>query len=889
MKIKRELLITVVALAALLAGCGGGGGGGGGFLPPSPKKASGTWAWVSGATTTNQTGVYGTKGASTVPGAREGSVSWTDASGNLWLFGGYGYDSAGSEGNLNDLWKFDGTDWIWVRGADTVNRAGLYPADNVTCDSGADPGSRRSAVSWTDASGNLWLFGGYGLDMLNVVGRLNDLWKFDPASDCWTWVSGAKTINQTGVYGTKGAANPANVPGAREGSVSWIDASGNLWLFGGYGIDSAGTLGYLNDLWKFDGANWTWVSGANTIDQKGAYGTKGVASSSNVPGARDSSVHWTDASGNLWLFGGYGLDSANVWGYLNDLWKFDGTNWTWVSGANTVNQTGVYGTKGVPSGTNVPGARGYLVSWIDTSGNLWLFGGYGFDSAGTLDFLNDLWKFDGTNWTWVSGANTHGQAGVYGTKGVPAGTNVPGARVDLVSWIDASGNLWLFGGYGHDSTSWDRLNDLWKFNGTNWTWVSGANTIDQKGVYGTRGAANIPGARENAVSWTDASGDLWLFGGYGYDSAGTEGVLNDLWKFDSTNWTWVSGADIVNQAGVYGAKGTPDPSNVPGARYDSASWTDADGNLWLFGGTRDDAPGVRHNFNDLWKFDPASGNWTWVSGANTVDQPGAYVTHGTPDAGNVPGARGGSVSWIDASGNLWLFGGGNYFSNSWDYHNDLWKFDGADWTWVSGANSINHPGVYGTKGVAASSNVPGARGHLVSWIDSSGNLLLFGGFGVYAPGSGGMLNDLWKFDGTNWTWVSGANTHGQAGVYGTKGVASSSNVPGARYPSVSWTDASGNLWLFGGDGIGSASGGYLNDLWKFDGTNWTWVSGANTVDQAGVYGTKGVASSSNVPGTRAFSASWTDASGNLWLFGGNCRDSVGNLGRFNDLWRFTPQ
>jgi beta-lactamase regulating signal transducer with metallopeptidase domain len=36
---------------------------------------------------------------------------------------------------------------------------------------------------------------------------------------------------------------------------------------------------------------------------------------------------------------------------FNDLWKYSplANQWTWVSGNNTVNVTGVYGTKGVPS------------------------------------------------------------------------------------------------------------------------------------------------------------------------------------------------------------------------------------------------------------------------------------------------------------------------------------------------------------------------------------------------------------------------------------------------------------------------------------------------------------------------------------------------------------
>ena len=53
------------------------------------------------------------------------------------------------------------------------------------------------------------------------------------------------------MYGTQGSPDPGNVPGARQSSVSWIDGSGNLWLFGGFGYDAAGNFSRLNDLWRF--------------------------------------------------------------------------------------------------------------------------------------------------------------------------------------------------------------------------------------------------------------------------------------------------------------------------------------------------------------------------------------------------------------------------------------------------------------------------------------------------------------------------------------------------------------------------------------------------------------------------------------------------------------
>ena len=40
-----------------------------------------------------------------------------------------------------------------------------------------------------------------------------------------------------------------------------------------------------------------------------------------------------------------------------------------------------------------PGAREEAVGWVDTSGNFWLFGGFGFDSSDVQADLNDLWRF----------------------------------------------------------------------------------------------------------------------------------------------------------------------------------------------------------------------------------------------------------------------------------------------------------------------------------------------------------------------------------------------------------------------------------------------------------------------------------------------------------------
>src|SRR5205085_11031698 len=90
----------------------------------------------------------------------------------------------------------------------------------------------------------LWMFAG----VLDVIAypQKNDLWKYSPVTNCWTWISGGTGINAAGSYGALGVSNAANVPPSRMGSYAWQDLSGNLWT--GFGYSNGN---YLNDLWRY--------------------------------------------------------------------------------------------------------------------------------------------------------------------------------------------------------------------------------------------------------------------------------------------------------------------------------------------------------------------------------------------------------------------------------------------------------------------------------------------------------------------------------------------------------------------------------------------------------------------------------------------------------------
>jgi N-acetylneuraminic acid mutarotase len=222
----------------------------------------------------------------------------------------------------------------------------------------------------------------------------------------FAWISGADTVKSSGIYGALNTFAPTNLPPARQNSCSWNSNDQKLWLFGGSVTGSSGSNSYFNDLWAYDisSGQWAWISGANTPDQHGHYGTLGIASSANYPGARQNASTWTDHAGNFWLFGGQGFAAGGGIGYLSDLWKFDPTvnQWTWVAGSNVINQSDHFGTLGTPSSSNAPGARFGALSWYDDSSNkLYLFGGQ--KNGGTADRANDLWSYDisSAEWTWI--------------------------------------------------------------------------------------------------------------------------------------------------------------------------------------------------------------------------------------------------------------------------------------------------------------------------------------------------------------------------------------------------------------------------------------------------------------------------------------------------------
>jgi gliding motility-associated-like protein len=412
-----------------------------------------------------------------------------------------------------------------------------------------------------------------------------------------------------------------------------------------------------------------------------------------------------------------------------------------MTGDTTLYSPGYYGVQGMPSIDNTPQALFYGNGWADLQGNLWLYGGL---KGSTGQQLSDLWKYDVVSnlWTWVKGPGTVNQAPVRGTKGVPNINNTPGARSrGFFTWTDLNGDLWLFG--GAHTGPW-ALNDLWRYHiPTNeWTWMSGSTIWTDPGHYGTiliPDSLNCPPVRKNgSCSWVDNMGNLWLFGGKGYMVH-----YNDLWKYDivTNEWSWMHGSNIGNQLGIYGTQNVPDPANTPGAREVYAHWKDSDGNFWLFGGWGDIG-----YYNDLWKFDVQSLQWTWVSGPNSTNQPTVDTGQCLPSVNSIPAGReAGPMCWIGKCDMMFLYGGNTatFPVSTWG---DLWCFNRFtnQWTFVDGSLTPNIKGEFGTKGTPGPLNHPPALYNSYAWTDQNRNLWLFGGSESISPPAN-TYNTLWRY------------------------------------------------------------------------------------------------------------------------------------------------
>lgn len=364
----------------------------------------------------------------------------------------------------------------------------------------------------------------------------------------------------------------------------------------------------------------------------------------------------------------------------------------------------------------------------------------------------------------------------------------PSPRTDAVTWADPKGTLWLFGGSGlNEGYGWGIFQDMWKYDpATNkWELVKGkrnAFKVDEKQD------TELPAPRKDAASWVDNNGNLWMFGGR---QLGDQQHLDDMWMFERSKGSWskVSGKQQFNQSASWGQQKTSDGNNTPGSRSDCTSWTDKNGNLWLFGGLTADPDniGLSNYYNDLWVFDIKKTQWQWVAGINKPNQFADTLVNGKDDKGPTPSSRSNATGWYDAKRNtLWLYGGTGYGISSSEKGglSDMWSYaiDDGKWMKQNGGFKINtEPDVFSASSTGSKLNSPGRRIGTTSWTDKSGILYLMGGYNQFLREYIHIDRFIWKYDTETNQWSILPQT-AAAGIGG----------------GTAFTASDGTLYFFGG-------------------------------------------------------------------------------------------
>jgi hypothetical protein len=270
------------------------------------------WTWVNGSQQCHippDHGMLNIPDPSNTPGSRyQSSTAWRNHD-TLFLFGGRNQNLFGTV--YSDLWKYDlsTNEWTWIKGPALPGQPGSYGTQGMP-DSSNNPGARSSVSCWTDLNGDFWMFGS------NYYPLVNDVWKYNPASNIWTWMGGSSSPSNPGNYLGVCSADTSQLPKAKQAnSASWRDAYGFFYNFGGGDL-----LITYSDLWAYcpERNKWVLINGSDSYNQPNHYGIQGVSDPANTPSSRFGSSSWIDSYGRLWLWGG-----ANLTGQFSEMWRFE--------------------------------------------------------------------------------------------------------------------------------------------------------------------------------------------------------------------------------------------------------------------------------------------------------------------------------------------------------------------------------------------------------------------------------------------------------------------------------------------------------------------------------------------------------------------------------------
>lgn len=333
----------------------------------------------------------------------------------------------------------------------------------------------------------------------------------------------------------------------------------------------------------------------------------------------------------------------------------------------------------------------------------------------------------------------------------------------------------------------------------------------------TRSGLPSPRWKELTATLPDVSSML-LFAGDDVESS-REVYKNDVWMLrpmrdaegqNMVNMLWQQGSVQGGQPGRH----LPEPRRAHAGAM--IPHPDEDGTqLWLIHGGKRQGGSV---MGDLWQATVRWPDVSWELLDSGPEADGEEGGQGDRWRSHAPAARRGHAAVMvpGSPPRLMLFGGR---SSDTKYYNDIWSWDGRDWT-VQSPDSFKRG--------------PQPRDHS-SMVHNNGQLIVWGGRGGPSYASSIPLGDLWTFDLSEGTWRRRA-TNSRApqplprwlfsyDVYTTAAERAASIGNQQNSSAIAALErgltrhADTYLVVFGGE---TYEGCYLNDLWQLNLDSYEW-------------------------------------------------------------------
>jgi cysteine-rich repeat protein len=573
----------------------------------------------------------------------------------------------------------------------------------------------QAAMTFEGTSGRVIMFGGSDI----TTGQyLNDTWLWDGHG--WQ------------------RAEPPGSPEPRQGAALAYDPDRHVVvLYGG-----EGNSGSTGDTWEWNGARWTTVFTLHS------------------PGARAGAAMVYDTKRKrMVLVGGRAIPAPTAGNIVSvpydfsSAWTFDGTDWTELMTASPPPP------QANPASTchltlyNEPCGRSYAAATYDAKrGKIVVFGGSTIYYAGlnrVIEVVADdhVWEL-GDDWTDV-------------TPPAP----IAARELAAMAFDPATGKSILYGG----TAAPNQYTDTESWDGATWTQLSAGAATDQR--------------RDHAMVTDVARAKIIALGGEQADPDPANWNLSTI-QWDGTSWASVP---TVTPVGMTASTAHDTDRGVTVLIDGSGMTWELDDVGWHATGVPvpdDGAPSA--GLSPVSACYDAATKHTLVFGYNLATTPapitalwdGTVWTEDTPAQSPPSFNYGHQLVCDDARGEALLFGTSS--PNGTDMVNDQWTWKNHVWTHVTPAH------------------MPPARSYPQLAYDPVHRLVIMFGGGV------GTGDDMWSWDGTDWTEVS---------VTGTK-------PPGRQGASFGWLPSRQRMILVGGQTIGGGS----QATWEWDGSKWTWLA-----------------------------------------------------------------